>query len=287
MWTGLRVAYAATSVPCPTARLPLSKHLRHIPLPCSPGVSSGHRSQIRRRCGTRTRRFINAEADGTDMLTVWPAATDATIENGCLIVERGSHRGEMTLHCPGKIFPAEIYIPDTIIDDDRVLPLEVRAGGAVLLHKMTEHGSPDNHSDDIRWSFDIRYQPIGQPTGRSAFPGFVARSSSHPEQIVNDPDEWAYLWWEARAGSPTGRCRCASTPGGKPTPGNLSAPEPVRSSAPREGSDARDRTPERRVWKASRPAGRRHAPVKRDGPYSGSRCLFTSRDRRIKERRLC
>ena len=141
---------------------------------------------------------IDAEADGTDMLTVWLAVTDATIENGCLIVERGSHREEMTLHCPGKVFAAEIYIPETIIDGDRVVPLEVPAGGAVLLHKMTEHGSLDNLSDDIRWSFDLRYQPIGQPTGRSVFPGFVARSTAHPEQVVTDPQEWADLWWQAR-----------------------------------------------------------------------------------------
>ena len=141
---------------------------------------------------------IDSEADETDMLTVWLAVTDATLENGCLIVERASHHEEMTLHCPGKVFPAEIYIPESIIDDERVIPMEVPTGGAVLLNKMTEHGSLDNHSDDIRWSFDLRYQPTGQPTGRSVFPGFVARSKAHPEQVVTDPDEWANLWWDAR-----------------------------------------------------------------------------------------
>ncbi len=141
---------------------------------------------------------IDTEADGTDMLTIWLAVTDATLENGCLIVERGSHREEMTLHCPGKVFPAEIYIPESIIDDGRVIPTEVPAGGVILLHKLTEHGSLDNHSDDIRWSFDLRYQPIGQPTGRSVFPGFVARSRAHPEQVVTGPGEWANLWWDAR-----------------------------------------------------------------------------------------
>lgn len=141
---------------------------------------------------------IDTEADGTDMLTIWLAVTDATLENGCLIVERGSHREEMTLHCPGKVFPAEIYIPESIIDDGRVIPMEVPAGGAILLNKLTEHGSLDNHSDEIRWSFDLRYQPIGQPTGRSVFPGFVARSRAHPEQVVTNPDEWANLWWDAR-----------------------------------------------------------------------------------------
>ena len=141
---------------------------------------------------------INPEADGTHMLTVWLAVTDATVENGCLIAERSSHREDLTPHCPGTAASATTYIPESIIDLDRVVPLEVGAGGLVLLHKLTEHGSLDNRSDSIRWSFDLRYQPIGQPTGRSVFPGFVARSRAYPAQVLTDPEEWAALWWQAR-----------------------------------------------------------------------------------------
>ena len=141
---------------------------------------------------------ITFDADETDMLTVWLAVTDATVENGCLIAERGSHREDLTLHCPGRGFAADIYIPESIIDGEQVVPLEVGAGGAVLLHRLTEHGSFDNLSDDIRWSFDLRYQPIGQPTGRSAFPGFVARSAANREQVLTDHAQWAHLWGEAR-----------------------------------------------------------------------------------------
>ena len=141
---------------------------------------------------------VNPEADDTDMLTVWLAMTDATVENGCLIVERGSHRDDLTLHCPGTAASSTTYIPESIIDWARVVPLEVGAGGVVLLHKLTEHASLDNRSDTIRWSFDLRYQPIGQPTGRSVFPGFIARSKAHPERALTDPEEWAGLWWQAR-----------------------------------------------------------------------------------------
>ena len=148
---------------------------------------------------------INPEADDTHMLTVWLAVTDATVENGCLIAERASHRDDLTMHCPGTAASATTYIPDSIIDWDRVVPLEVGAGGLVLLHKLTEHGSLDNRSDGIRWSFDLRYQPIGQPTGRSVFPGFVARSKAHPEQVLADPGEWAALWWRARDRIVSGR----------------------------------------------------------------------------------
>ena len=141
---------------------------------------------------------IEPSGDDTDMLTVWLAITDATIENGCLIAVPGSHRGKATLHCPGKVFQSEIYIPEAILDMGNVVPLEVKAGGMVLLNKMTEHGSLENNTDDIRWSFDLRYQPIGQPTGRDVFPGFIARSASNPGSALTDAKEWAELWWAAR-----------------------------------------------------------------------------------------
>lgn len=141
---------------------------------------------------------IEPSGDDTDMLTIWLAITDATVENGCLLAVPGSHCGNRTLHCPGKIFQSEIYIPESILDMNTVIPLEVKAGGMVLLHKLTEHGSLENLSDDIRWSFDLRYQPIGQPTGRDVFPGFVARSASDPGSALTDPAQWAELWWQAR-----------------------------------------------------------------------------------------
>lgn len=141
---------------------------------------------------------IEPDGDDTDMLTVWLAITPATVDNGCLIAVPGSHRREPTLHCPGKVFPAEIYIPDSIIEQQDVVPLEVGAGGMVLLNKLTEHGSLENTTDEIRWSFDLRYQPTGQATGRSVFPGFVVRSAADPDAVLTDPAEWARSWWEAR-----------------------------------------------------------------------------------------
>lgn len=141
---------------------------------------------------------VEPSADDTDTLTVWLAITDATVDNGCLIAVPGSHRGDATLHCPGKVFQSEIYIPDAVLDTERVVPLEVKSGGMVLLDKMTEHGSLENNTDKIRWSFDLRYQPIGQPTGREVFPGFVARSAANPQSALTDAREWADLWWEAR-----------------------------------------------------------------------------------------
>lgn len=73
-------------------------------------------------------------------------------------------------------------------------------GDVLFMHRLTKQGSLPNRSDDIRWSFDLRYQPIGLPTGRPLFPGFVARSRQHPEQETTDWREWA-----GRSGTPSVR----------------------------------------------------------------------------------
>ncbi len=62
----------------------------------------------------------------------------------------------------------------------------MQAGDVLFLNKMMLHSSLSNVSDRIRISFDLRYNPIGQPSGRPAFPGFVARSRRAPEAELTD-----------------------------------------------------------------------------------------------------
>jgi hypothetical protein len=75
----------------------------------------------------------------------------------------------------------------------------MKRGSALFMHRLTMHSSLRNLSNAVRWSFDLRYQPIGQPTGRDWLPAFVARSRSDPGQEIHDWRRWADLWWQARA----------------------------------------------------------------------------------------
>ena len=75
----------------------------------------------------------------------------------------------------------------------------MQAGDILLMHRRTPHASHRNASDHVRWSFDLRYNPVGAPSGRSAFPGFVARSAADPDSELRDPIAWTDLWLEARA----------------------------------------------------------------------------------------
>lgn len=133
------------------------------------------------------------EADETEIITVWIAITDANVENGCLQVIPNPP-DDMLPHCP----KAQTAIADAFVEEDRAIPAVVKAGGVVLMHPLTPHSAGPNTSEGYRWSFDVRYNVTGQPTGRSHFPEFVARSRAHPESEMRDWKNWKQSWEAAR-----------------------------------------------------------------------------------------
>jgi phytanoyl-CoA hydroxylase len=139
------------------------------------------------------------EADEASILTVWFPLNEATIENGCLQVLPRSHRGDLEPHCPTG---SGLAIPEKVLGEQQTIPLPMRPGSVLLMTQRTVHSSLDNLTEDqVRLSMDLRYQPIGQPTGRPAFAtaGFIARSAAHPEAVLRDPAAWAQRWYEVRA----------------------------------------------------------------------------------------
>jgi ectoine hydroxylase-related dioxygenase (phytanoyl-CoA dioxygenase family) len=145
---------------------------------------------------------ITEEADESDIITVWFPLTEATEENGCLAVATRSHQEGLLPHCPASAENRTgfgVHIKERLIDGRMVLPLPMKPGSALFMTKRTIHCSLSNTSDHVRFSFDLRYNPIGQPTGRGDFPGFVARSRSNPRSELHDPVAWRDLWVEARS----------------------------------------------------------------------------------------
>ena len=134
------------------------------------------------------------EADNTEFVTVWLAITDATIENGCLQVMPGP-LDDMLPHCS----KTQVGISDAFLPKRDAVPTPVKAGGAVMFHPLTPHASLSNNSDGYRWSFDLRYNVTGQPTGRSQFPEFVARSRRNPQAELRDWQAWKEMWEATRA----------------------------------------------------------------------------------------
>jgi len=138
------------------------------------------------------------EVDGTEMLTVWFPVFESTVENGCLCVVPESHRRGLLTHCPSRPGQAfDLRIPESIRGAGG-FPVPMERGSVLFLHRRTMHSSLRNLSDGVRWSFDLRYQPIGQPTGRPWLPSFVVRSAADPASEVHDWRTWAGLWQSAR-----------------------------------------------------------------------------------------
>lgn len=140
---------------------------------------------------------VTPDADDTDLLTVWMPLTRATTAHGCLTVIPRSHGGGIHPHCPGAA--AGLEIPETVLSRADAVALPLERGDVLLLHRRTAHASLPNTSGEIRWSLDLRYQPIGQPTGRAVHPGFVARSRRDPSTELHDPVAWSRSWEDARA----------------------------------------------------------------------------------------
>ena len=143
---------------------------------------------------------VNPDADESDILTVWFPLMDSDEENGCLQVVSGSHRSELMTHCPGlgHASPSGLQIPESEFEVGKATTVPLKKGDVLFMTKFTVHSSLPNNSDRIRWSFDLRYNPIGHSTGRTSFPGFVARSRSNPDSVLRDPVVWNEMWRDAR-----------------------------------------------------------------------------------------
>ena len=170
------------------------QHVRIKP-PADDVMGDEERAHIVKTDWHQDRGVTQVVADKTDMITVWIAVSDATEQNGCLQAMDGAPTDELLPHC----HQVQVGIPGQFIDTSRVRALPVKAGGVVILHPMTPHASLDNVTkDSLRWSFDLRYNVTGQPTGRAQFPEFVARSRKDPSAELRSAKAWWESWYEAR-----------------------------------------------------------------------------------------
>lgn len=181
------------------------QHIRLKPPQTKVPQSQAANSYIGRTTWHQDQGALLDEANETTVLTAWVAITDCPTERGCLVCVPGSHRtngGELSIHCPGKKIASENYIPPRLLrnhqGEKHIVKLPVKKGSVIFFNQFTQHAALQNKSKDLRWSFDLRYNPIGQPTGRSAFPSFVARSRATPDRELRDATVWGEMWQVAK-----------------------------------------------------------------------------------------
>lgn len=124
----------------------------------------------------------------SQVIIVWIPLSQTDEENGCLKVLPGSHKKDLGS------FP----FPEHLTRDFVSLPVEV--GDVIFMNDKTYHASHSNCSvDRPRWALNFRYIPVGQASYQPYLPGFIARSHSHPERVLRDPELWRLMWHHAFA----------------------------------------------------------------------------------------
>ncbi len=95
----------------------------------------------------------------TDLVAVMVMLDDATPENGCMSMVRGSHKQGLLNHADANGFFAG-SCQDAVWEREpqRVIPVTPRAGGISIHHCLTLHGSPANLSGRPRRGIVIQYR---------------------------------------------------------------------------------------------------------------------------------
>ncbi|MDE0838239.1 MAG: phytanoyl-CoA dioxygenase family protein [Kiritimatiellae bacterium] len=88
------------------------------------------------------------------IIGVWIALDDATIENGCMHVILGGHLAGARKHYHDR--DCEI-LPDRI-DASQAVPIDLKAGGALFFSGMLPHETPPNTSDHRRRALQFHYR---------------------------------------------------------------------------------------------------------------------------------
>jgi hypothetical protein len=95
-------------------------------------------------------------------VTVWIAVDDATVENGCLRMIPGSHRGQvMKPHVETDADDVTIYnvLQPEDYDESKAVDLVLRAGQISLHDPFLLHASEANRSDKSRRGMTMRFMP--------------------------------------------------------------------------------------------------------------------------------
>lgn len=91
----------------------------------------------------------------TTVVGVWIALDEATPENGCMVINPGSHRRGPVVHFKRR----DWQICDTDIDNQGALAVPLKPGGALFFHSLIQHGTPANNSEQRRRAVQYHYKP--------------------------------------------------------------------------------------------------------------------------------
>ncbi|GMA61098.1 phytanoyl-CoA dioxygenase family protein [Alicyclobacillus fastidiosus] len=129
------------------------------------------------------------DANSNPVITVWISMVDATEENGCLHIKPKTHC-EKLLEWHNETYTGTGYtaLKESQLGKNPTVALPVKAGTAILFNDRCLHMSTPNNSNGVRWSVDLRYQPIDQDRMPQHGVGFLARSYRYPNRVATLED---------------------------------------------------------------------------------------------------
>lgn len=114
-----------------------------------------------------------------DLVSVWLALGDETVENGCLRVVPSSHR----LAIKKEQLDSELFFRSDLPENQEILtrsiPVELQAGDVLLFHCRTLHAASRNFTNQTKYSVVFTFRAGDNPP----LPG--TRSSSEPEFLLH------------------------------------------------------------------------------------------------------
>jgi phytanoyl-CoA hydroxylase len=139
--------------------------------------------------------YLLPDGDQSRIVACIVPLVNTSIENGCLWVIPGGHRGGVLPHVVCRHGDSHsLELPEAYAPRQSRVPVPLEKGSVAVINHFLPHGSFVNRTSQIRWSVDVRYQPDGEPTGRWFAPPFIARSRSNPSREMKN-----YLTWIAEA----------------------------------------------------------------------------------------
>jgi len=123
--------------------------------------------------------------------TVWVAVDDATTENGCLRIIRGSHR-DRALKRHNEVVADDVTLHQELdpaaYDEADAVDLVLEAGQISLHDVYLLHGSEANTSDNPRRGMTMRFMPT-----TSLFDRDLAARSAQERRIIDHSDRPVFL----------------------------------------------------------------------------------------------
>ncbi len=141
-----------------------------------------------------------------DLLALGVYLDDCDLDNGCMLMQPGSHRWPILDHHQDGVFVGAIDAEREGVNPANAVPLTVRAGGITLHHCRTLHGSALNTSAKPRRLFLLQLAAVDAwpclgVADMGQFDGWILRGSPTRRFRVKEMDIRVPLPRHARGGS--------------------------------------------------------------------------------------